>query len=182
MASWYEKYYWRTGFKTSLYDWLTPESYFESMRQTIALLPYKVGQKIWDVGCGSGLLLRFFKENFNRDVVYYGSDLLFTGLQQVKIRAKELKVSGQVICVQNDVTEVSPFLENSMDAHVNYLHRDSMVVLRGEFYARGARGEHPVFVGNGFGGLYENSSMENGNGGRNPKSDYYPNIGINAYY
>lgn len=69
-------------------------------------------------------------------------------------------------------------LENSMDAHVNYLHRDSMVVLRGEFYARGARGEHPVFVGNGFGGLYENSSMENSNGGRNPKSDYYPNIDI----
>ena len=71
MSSWYEKYYWWVGFKTRLYDWLTPESYFESMRQTIALIPDKVGQKIWDAGCGSGLLLQIFKDSFKHNMVYY---------------------------------------------------------------------------------------------------------------
>ena len=115
MPDWYEKYYWRAGFKTRLYDWLTPESYFESMRQTIERVPNKVGQKIWDIGCGSGLLLQFFKENLDRDMVYYGSDLLFTGLKQAKIRAKKLNLSGQVNWFQNDVTQASPFTENSID-------------------------------------------------------------------
>ena len=115
MLDWYEKYYWRAGFKTRLYDWLTPESYFESMRQTIERVPNKVGQKIWDIGCGSGLLLQFFKESLNRDMVYYGSDLLFTGLKQAKIRAKELNLSGQVNWFQNDVTEASPFTNNYID-------------------------------------------------------------------
>ena len=118
MPGWYDKYYWRTGFKTHLYDWLTPESYFESIRQTIGLIPNKVGQKIWDVGCGSGLLLRFLKESLNRNMVYYGSDVLFTGLEQVNIRAKKLKISSQVNCFQNDVTEASPFIENSMDVAI----------------------------------------------------------------
>ncbi|MED5353089.1 MAG: methyltransferase domain-containing protein [Nitrospinota bacterium] len=118
MSSWYGKYYWRAGFKTRLYDWLTPESYYESMRQTIKQVSGKAGQKIWDVGCGSGLLLRFFKESLNGGMIYYGSDLLFAGLEQVKIRAKELKVSSEVNCFQNDVTEASPFKENSMDVVV----------------------------------------------------------------
>ena len=43
-------------------------------------------------------------------------------------------------------------LENSMDSHVNYVHRNALVVARGGFIARGAQGEHPIFVGNGFGG------------------------------
>ena len=43
-------------------------------------------------------------------------------------------------------------LENSMDSHVNYVHRNAVVVARSGFIARGAQGEHPIFVGNGFGG------------------------------
>ena len=43
-------------------------------------------------------------------------------------------------------------LENSMDSHVNYVHRNALVVARAGFIARGAQGEHPIFVGNGFGG------------------------------
>ncbi len=39
-------------------------------------------------------------------------------------------------------------LENSMDSHVNYVHRDALVVARAGFIARGAQGEHPIFVGN----------------------------------
>ena len=115
MFGWYQKYYWQTGFKTRFYDWLTPECYFESMREALALLPAKNGLKIWDVGCGSGMLLKFLKENLNHGRVYYGSDLLFDGLKCVKNRAKDLKISSQVVCFQNDMTGATPFAENTID-------------------------------------------------------------------
>src|SRR5438552_1209976 len=62
-------------------------------------------------------------------------------------------------------------LENSMDAHVNYVHRNAVVVARAGFIARGAQGEHPLFVGNGFGGdVAESNYMR-----RSPRQDFYPN-------
>ena len=60
-------------------------------------------------------------------------------------------------------------LENSMDSHVNYVHRNAVVVARSGFIARGAQGEHPIFVGNGFGGdVAESNYMR-----RNPNQDVY---------
>jgi phenylpropionate dioxygenase-like ring-hydroxylating dioxygenase large terminal subunit len=62
-------------------------------------------------------------------------------------------------------------LENSMDSHVNYVHRNAVVVMRGGFIARGAQGEHPIFVGNGFGGdVAESNYMR-----KSPAFDLYPN-------
>jgi phenylpropionate dioxygenase-like ring-hydroxylating dioxygenase large terminal subunit len=62
-------------------------------------------------------------------------------------------------------------LENSMDSHVNYVHRNAVVVARAGFIARGAQGEHPIFVGNGFGGdVAESNYMR-----RSPAFDVYPN-------
>jgi len=62
-------------------------------------------------------------------------------------------------------------LENSMDSHVNYVHRNAVVVARGGFIARGAQGEHPIFVGNGFGGdVAESNYMR-----KSPAFDVYPN-------
>jgi nitrite reductase/ring-hydroxylating ferredoxin subunit len=61
-------------------------------------------------------------------------------------------------------------LENSMDSHVNYVHRNALVVARSGFIARGAQGEHPIFVGNGFGGdVAESNYMR-----RSPLQDVYP--------
>jgi phenylpropionate dioxygenase-like ring-hydroxylating dioxygenase large terminal subunit len=60
-------------------------------------------------------------------------------------------------------------LENSMDSHVNYVHRNAVVVARSGFIARGAQGEHPIFVGNGFGGdVAESNYMR-----KNPLQDVY---------
>jgi ubiquinone/menaquinone biosynthesis C-methylase UbiE len=115
MSGWYEKYYWRTGFKSRLYDRLTPESYLESMRKVIALLPDKQGQKIWDAGCGTGLLLLFLENAVRQGMIYYGSDLLSAGLSQARIRARELRVSDRVVCVQSDITVAPVFKENSLD-------------------------------------------------------------------
>jgi hypothetical protein len=61
-------------------------------------------------------------------------------------------------------------LENSMDSHVNYVHRNAIVVARSGFIARGAQGEHPIFVGNGFGGdVAESNYMR-----KSPLQDLYP--------
>jgi phenylpropionate dioxygenase-like ring-hydroxylating dioxygenase large terminal subunit len=62
-------------------------------------------------------------------------------------------------------------LENSMDSHVNYVHRNALVVARTGFIARGAQGEHPIFVGNGFGGDVAESNYLR----RNPAFDVYAN-------
>jgi len=61
-------------------------------------------------------------------------------------------------------------LENSMDSHVNYVHRNALVVARNGFIARGAQGEHPIFVGNGFGGDVAESTYAR----RGPTHDDYP--------
>jgi len=115
MSGWYEKNYWKTGFKSRLYDFLTPEAYFESMRQTAALVVEKNGGKIWDAGCGSGLLLVFLEGVLKNRMNYFGTDLLVAGLEKLKLRARELGVSSNVICLQNDISVAPPFKENSID-------------------------------------------------------------------
>jgi ubiquinone/menaquinone biosynthesis C-methylase UbiE len=117
MSGWYEKYYWRIGFISRFYDLLTPESYLESMRKVAALLPDKQGQNVWDAGCGTGLLMLFLKNAVKQGMIYYGSDLLFAGLSQVRMRAKELRCLDRVACFQNDI--ISPaFKEKSLDVIV----------------------------------------------------------------
>ena len=115
MLGWYERNYWKAGFKSRLYDRLTPESYFESMRQTVGLMSGKRDLKIWDAGCGSGQLLVFLKDEFKRGCVYYGTDLLFAGLETLKLRAYKLGVLDRVICFQNNLSENPPLRENSID-------------------------------------------------------------------
>ena len=120
MLSWYEKNYWRAGFKSRLYDRLTPESYFESMRLVVSLLSGKRDLKIWDAGCGSGLLLVFLGDAFRNGCVYYGTDLLSAGLDRVKQRAWELGILDRVTCFQNDLSESPPLKENSIDIVISH--------------------------------------------------------------
>ena len=115
MPGWYEKNYWKTGFKSRLYDFLTPEVYLESMRQTAALVVEKKGGKIWDAGCGSGLLLVFLQRVLRKRMNYFGTDLLFSGLEKLKLRAREFEISSNVTCLQNDLSVAPPFKENSID-------------------------------------------------------------------
>jgi phenylpropionate dioxygenase-like ring-hydroxylating dioxygenase large terminal subunit len=65
-------------------------------------------------------------------------------------------------------------LENSMDSHPNYLHRDALVMLiRPTYLPRGAQGDRPLFVGNGFSGDLERASITR----PQPPQDYYPQFG-----
>jgi ubiquinone/menaquinone biosynthesis C-methylase UbiE len=118
MSDWYEKYYWRIGFISRLYDLLTPESYLESMRKVAALLPDKRGQKVWDAGCGTGLLILFLKNAVKQGMIYYGSDVLFSGLSRLQMRAKVLRCFDSVTCFQNDITVAPIFKESSLDVVV----------------------------------------------------------------
>ena len=69
-------------------------------------------------------------------------------------------------------------LENSMDSHVNYLHRDAFVVLRGEYFPRGAPGSHIFYVGNGFGPDLLQTPVNTSVGMITPpQQDYYPKQG-----
>ena len=99
---------------------LTPESYFESMRRVVSLLSGKRDLKIWDAGCGSGLLLVFLEEAFKRGCVYYGTDLLSAGLDRVKQRAHELGILDRVTCFQNDLSESPPLKQNSIDIVISH--------------------------------------------------------------
>lgn len=118
MSDGYEKYYWKIGFKSRLYDFLSPESYLESMRKSVALLPDKQGLKIWDAGCGTGLLLLFLENAGKQGTTYYGSDLLFAGLSQVRMRARNFRTFERVACFQHDITVAPAFKEDSLDAVV----------------------------------------------------------------
>ena len=116
----YEKNYWGTGFKSRLYDRLTPESYFESMRQTVSLLSGQRDLKILDAGCGTGLLLIFLEDAFKKGCIYYGTDLLSAGLDRVKERARELGILDRVTCFQSDLSESPPLKENSIDIVITH--------------------------------------------------------------
>ena len=120
MLSWYEKNYWRTAFKSRLYDRLTPESYFESMRQAVSMFSEKRDLKIWDAGCGAGLLLVFLEEAFKKGCIYYGTDLLSAGLDRVKERARELGILDRVTCFQSDLSESPSLKENSIDIVITH--------------------------------------------------------------
>ena len=62
-------------------------------------------------------------------------------------------------------------LENSMDAHVNYLHRDHLQAMLGnpQYMPRGAAGSRVAFTGNGFKSLTTTPN--------NPPQDIYSDLG-----
>ena len=88
------------------------------MRKVVTLLPDKPGLKIWDAGCGTGLLLLFLENAVKQGMIYYSSDLLSAGLSQVRMRARNLKILDRVFCFQNDITVPPIFKESSLDVVV----------------------------------------------------------------
>ena len=104
MNKFYSTNYWSVGFQSKLYDRLSPESYFESMRRMIDYMPDEKSLSLLDAGCGSGLLLKFLAERIREGMFYTGIDLLPTGVAQSLIRAKELGISNRVSCFQSDFT------------------------------------------------------------------------------
>ena len=120
MNNFFSTYYWSVGFQSHLYDRLSPESYFESMRQLVAVIPEGKSLRLLDAGCGSGLLLRFLTERFQEGMVYTGVDLLRTGVEQTLHRAQELGITNQVSCFKSDLSAFSPIIGEKFDVVVGH--------------------------------------------------------------
>ena len=116
MKNSYSKNYWSIGFNSKLYDLLSPESYFESIRRVVDNIPDEKALTLLDAGCGSGILLKFLSGRIREGMSYTGIDLLRAGVEQALLRAKKLGITSQVSCFQYDLT--SPLIEEKFDVIV----------------------------------------------------------------
>jgi ubiquinone/menaquinone biosynthesis C-methylase UbiE len=108
MGKFFSKNYWSVGFQSRLYDYLSPESYFDSMQRVVAALPNNKALRLLDAGCGSGLLLRFLADRIKGGMVYTGMDLLGSGVEATLQRAQELEIGDRVTCFQSDFASPLP--------------------------------------------------------------------------
>ena len=108
------KKYWEIGFKTRLYDWLSPEAYLESLQRVADSIRLEEGEWVLDAGCGSGLLLPFLVDRWTRGGRYLGMDILPVGLASLKPRAQRLNLNGSVSEVQADLSQALPLRDQSI--------------------------------------------------------------------
>ncbi|MZH02663.1 MAG: methyltransferase domain-containing protein [Nitrospinae bacterium] len=120
MSKIYSTNYWSFGFQSNLYDILSPESYFESMRRLVATIPEGKSIRLLDAGCGSGLLLNFLAGRIREGMIYTGVDLLKTGVEQTLFRAKKLGLADQVSSFESDLTVPLPMIEEEFDVVVGH--------------------------------------------------------------
>ena len=110
----YQRFYYRVGFATKLYDWMCPEAYWQSIRTCVELAPNKK-DVVWpDVGCGSGQLIQYIAEKHGRRFKYIGLDVLAPGLCTGKMKAESLAGSPQAIFVQSDLTKGLPLRRSNL--------------------------------------------------------------------
>jgi len=108
------KKYWEIGFKTRLYDGLSPEAYLESLQRAADCIRLEEGDGVLDVGCGSGLLLPFLANRLTLARRYLGMDILPAGLATLKSRANRLSLENSVSGVQADVSKNLPLGDASV--------------------------------------------------------------------
>ena len=108
------KKYWEIGFKTRLYDGLSPEAYLESLQRVADCIRLEEGDGVLDVGCGSGLLLPFLANRLTLARRYLGMDILPAGLATLKSRANRLSLENSVSGVQADVSKNLPLGDASV--------------------------------------------------------------------
>ena len=108
------KKYWEIGFKTRLYDWLSPEAYFESLQRTATFVELKEGEWILDAGCGTGLLLHGLQDQLQQGGSYLGIDALPAGLDSLKSRAHRLGLKDSISRIQGDLSKSLPLKDDSV--------------------------------------------------------------------
>ncbi len=112
-ASIYEKY-WEIGFKTRLYEWLSPEAYLESLKRAAISIKLEEEEWVLDAGCGSGLLLSFLADRLTTGGRYLGLDILPAGLSSLKPRANRLNLNDSVSGVHADLSKNLPLGDTSV--------------------------------------------------------------------
>ena len=108
------KKYWEIGFKTRLYDWLSPEAYFESLRRTADSVELEAGEWLLDAGCGSGLLFSLLPDRVVNEGRYLGMDILPAGLASLRSRAKRRNPNNPISGIQINLTRRLPLDDASV--------------------------------------------------------------------
>ena len=110
-------HYWKIGFRSRLYDLLSPEAYRRSLQACVeALPPLKPGDRLLDAGCGPGLLLPWLKPLLVSGVSYVGTDLLETGLQAARQKARELGLASRTAFLRADLSKAGSFMPGAFRA------------------------------------------------------------------
>ena len=78
--------YWELGYKTSLYDVLTPASYRKPFQRIIEKVSPKAHLVWLDIGCGSGQFLDYFGKRLKNEDTYLGLDCSMPGLRSARQR------------------------------------------------------------------------------------------------
>ncbi len=109
--------YWEIGFKTRLYDWLSPEAYHQSLQRAADFARMEQGKWILDVGCGSGLLLNSLGNWLENERHYLGMDILPAGLASLKSRVKAPSANN-LAGVRADLSRNLPLADASVSCAV----------------------------------------------------------------
>jgi len=116
-AKLYQMNYWRLGFKTSLYDLLTPQAYRESAHRCVQSIPIKKGQVLLEAGCGTGLLIEYLQDQLEFGLRYLGTDVQFPGLKRAVNKTPKGK-EAQALLFNSDLTQPLPIKKESVNVIV----------------------------------------------------------------
>lgn len=110
--------YWRFGFATRLYDNLCPAAYLDSIKNAADQVEAGPGTTLLDLGCGTGLLLRYLDEPLRRGLVYVGTDRLLSGLREVQRKVSQAPPASHIHIFQSDIMRDWPLPPESFDCVV----------------------------------------------------------------
>ncbi len=107
------KDYWRFGFKTRLYDLMSPWGYIDSIRTSVKRLELVPGDRVLDAGCGTGLAIQFIRPLLAQEECdYIGIDVLPEGLAAANGKLGPYWQQKNVGLVQADISRSLPFKAN----------------------------------------------------------------------
>ncbi len=109
------KNYWEFGFKSYLYDLLTPSAYFASLKSVTENVNVSSKNIILDVGCGTGQAIKLLRSDIKSGMRYIGLDLLKTGLDRTKSKASSFGIRNNTFCIQADFSKGIPIKIVSVD-------------------------------------------------------------------
>ena len=125
LKSIYSKY-WEWGFKSRLYDLLSPQAYLDSLARLAHYCDLEAGQLLLDAGCGSGSLLPFLEKKLKGGGRYLGMDVLNSGFSGLIGRAEQLGFGDRIDLICCDFSSDLALKGNSVDvvvAHFSLRYR-----------------------------------------------------------
>jgi ubiquinone/menaquinone biosynthesis C-methylase UbiE len=112
------KYYWLFGYRSRLYDWLTPESYRESMARTLECIGEIPDAVLLDAGCGSGILFDVGAKHLASVKKIIATDILESGIRIARRKILEQGLKMPTFFFRADLTSPLPIKAESVDVAI----------------------------------------------------------------